>query len=164
MCHLCQLGCCRSSPLLWLAICFYIGCLIYACIPDVSVVCQYAHFNFIMLALMGYYLYVLLVKAIVFSCPCLALGCASLCTSLEACYSLAIIARRLPGAFILVYLVHLHAVPSLYLGAYLLYLVCLCMLVCPLCCTGWWWVYYLPNAFVRFRLGTCSLRPHTCFV
>ena len=121
------------------------------------------------LPLMGYlYLYVLLVKAIVFSRPCLALGGGSLCISLEACYSLATIARRLPGAFILVYLViHLHAVPSLYLGAYLLYLVCLCMLVCPVCCTGWGWVYYLPNAFVRFRVGyahTCSLRPHTCFL
>ena len=33
---------------------FCIGCLICACIPDVSVVCQYGHFNFIVLALMGY--------------------------------------------------------------------------------------------------------------
>ena len=30
-------------PLIWLAICFCIGCLIYTCIPDISVVCQYAH-------------------------------------------------------------------------------------------------------------------------
>ena len=84
-------------PLIWLAICFCIGCLIYTCIPDISVVCQYAHFNFIVLALTGYsYLYVLLVKAIVFSCSCLALGSASLCTPLEVCYSLATIARHLP--------------------------------------------------------------------
>ena len=95
--------CCRSSPLLWLAICFCIGCLICACIPDVSAVCQYVHFTFIVLALMGYS-YVLLVMAIVFSHPCLALGGASLCTPLEACYSFATIARRLPSAFILVYL------------------------------------------------------------
>ena len=27
------------------------------------------------------------------------------------------------------------------------------MLVCPVCCTGQGWVYCLPNAFVRFRLG-----------
>ena len=60
----------------------------------------------------------LLVKAIVFSRPCLALGSASLCTPLEACYSLATIVRHLPGAFILVYLVihpHLLGV-SLYVG------------------------------------------------
>ena len=98
----------------WLSV--FVLTLIYACIPDISVVCQYAHFNFIVLALMGYsYLYVLLVKAIVFSHLCLALGGASLCTPLEACYSLATIARRLPSAFILVYLViHPYAVPCLY--------------------------------------------------
>ena len=43
--------------------------------------------------------------AIVFLHPYLALGGASLCTPLEACYSFATIARRLPSAFILVYLV-----------------------------------------------------------
>ena len=102
VCH--AVGLAGVLPLLWLAICFCIGRLIYAYIPDVSVVCLYAHFNFIVLA-MGYsYLYVLLVKAIVFSRPCLALGGTSLCTPQEACYSLATIARHLPGALILVYL------------------------------------------------------------
>ena len=47
----------------------------------------------------------LLVLAIVFSHPCLALGGASLCTHWRLVTVFATIARRLPSAFILVYLV-----------------------------------------------------------
>ena len=96
--------------------------------------------------------------AIAFSHPCLALGGASLCTPLEACYSFATVARHLPSALILVYLVIPPCSLMSVLGCLFILLGVLCMLVCPVCCTGQGWVYCLPNAFVRFMLGYS----HTC--